>query len=413
MHSTITTAPSLEAVDDWSDARLVAAVGRIISVPREAPADSFVLHAPLELLARAELLRRVRPKGRARARERLVGLASMYEAAGPAVAAPRIIDDAPVDALADALVTALERGELDDVDRLANALGDQATPLQLRQLLGGVVVSSLAAAGHASILLSLLPRVHTSSRVTGRLLRGPARELARYPGWRLRWFEDASDDIVGSSLAGALLDVPVLGSPGSDFILPVMSQAEASGVAPRLLSGVLAVDIDVARARRQLSRVAAWSMLHESPEHAPYGWSHCLTMPQAVMDLAGDGTDPRVAVAVAGTYVVGFRAALGTGHLVDAYAPEPPATTDLAEAIASGPAVAAAVAWHNPEATLDEVVAELATVASLHHDAHLVKYTLACFDAADSDPEQRRLYLAAAASLSGWWAQQPDDGFFD
>ena len=53
--------------------------------------------------------------------------------------------------------------------------------------------------------------------------------------WQLRWFDDPSDDVLGSSLADALLDVPVLGSPGSDFIFLVMSQAEASGVAPRLL----------------------------------------------------------------------------------------------------------------------------------------------------------------------------------
>ena len=50
---------------------------------------------------------------------------------------------------------------------------------------------------------------------------------------------------------------------------------------------------------------------------------------------------------------------------------------------------------------------ELATRAALHHDAHLVKYTLACFDAATADPGRRRLYLSAAASLSAWWAQQP------
>ena len=54
----------------------------------------------------------------------------------------------------------------------------------------------------------------------------------------------------------------------------------------------------------------------------------------------------------------------------------------------------------------------LATNAALHHDAHLVKYTLACFDAAEADPPQRRLYLAAAASLAGYWAQQPSDDLF-
>ena len=42
-----------------------------------------------------------------------------------------------------------------------------------------------------------------------------------------------------------------------------------------------------------------------------------------------------------------------------------------------------------------------------------MKYTLACLDAAADDPDQRHLYLASAASLSGWWAAQPADGFFD
>jgi hypothetical protein len=41
-----------------------------------------------------------------------------------------------------------------------------------------------------------------------------------------------------------------------------------------------------------------------------------------------------------------------------------------------------------------------------------VKYTLACLDAAADDPDQRRLYLASAASLSAWWAGQPSDGLF-
>ena len=62
------------------------------------------------------------------------------------------------------------------------------------------------------------------------------------------------------------------------------------------------------------------------------------------------------------------------------------------------------------DAELAEIVEELAGFASAHHDAHLVKYTLACFDAAAPIP-YRRLYLAAAASLSGWWAQHPDEQY--
>jgi hypothetical protein len=150
-------------------------------------------------------------------------------------------------------------------------------------------------------------------------------------------------------------------------------------------------------------------MLQESAEHAPYGWTHCLTMPQGVMNLAGHGVDDRTAVAVAATHVAGFRAALGERQLVADLSPGGVAG-DLSEAIAAGPDVAAAAAWHTDD--VDELIGVLVTRASLHHDAHLVKYTLACLDAAHADPGQRPLYLAAAAYLSAWWAQQPDDGFF-
>src|SRR5215217_3421143 len=327
-----------QGIDSWSDRRLAAEVAEVVAVPKEAPADSFVLHAPLELLGRVGLLPAVRPDAREGARQRLVWLA----------------------------------------------------------------------AAHGSILLYLLPRVAPGGEVTGAVLRGPARELARMPQWRLHWFEDPDEPIAGSPLADALLDVPPLGVPGSTFIHPIMSQAEDSGLAAKLLSGVLAARPQAAEARRELSRVAAWSMLQEPPDFAPYGWSHCLTMPQAVLGLAGRGTSDRTAVAVAATHVVGFRAALGAVTIHGNWRPPAPATTDLVEAIGAGPLEAAASAWHAAEGDDHAVVTELATRASLHHDAHLVKYTLACLDAAADDPDQRRLYLAAAASLSAWWAAQPD-----
>jgi hypothetical protein len=52
------------------------------------------------------------------------------------------------------------------------------------------------------------------------------------------------------------------------------------------------------------------------------------------------------------------------------------------------------------------MVTTLVTRAAIHEDAHLVKYTLACLDAATDDPPHRRLYLAAAASLGGYWTTQ-------
>jgi hypothetical protein len=399
------------AIDRWSDRRLAAEVGEVVAVPKEAPADSFVLHAPLELLARVGLLPSVRPAAREAARQRLVWLAASYAAAGPPVDRTPSPEDLDPSAAAARLLPALAAGDQDEVDRYALALGRRATSDELRTLLAEPVAASLAAAAHGSILLYLLSRVAPRGEVTGTVLRGPARELARMPQWRLHWFEDPDEPIADTPLADALLDVPALGLPGSDFIYPIMNQAEESGLAAKLLGGVVGPAPDADAARRDLSRVAAWSMLEEPPDHAPYGWSHCLTMPQAVLGLAGRGARPRTAVAVAATHVVGFRAALGAVALDGGWAPPPPATTDLREAIEGGPAEAAATAWHASEEHLDDVVTELATRASLHHDAHLVKYTLACFDAAAADPDQRGLYLAAAASLSAWWAARPPDGF--
>ena len=148
----------------------------------------------------------------------------------------------------------------------------------------------------------------------------------------------------------------MLGLPGSNFIFPIMNQAEESGVAAKLLAGV--IDGDAESAGRDLARIAALSMLQEPPDHAPYGWSHCLTMPQAVIALAGHGSEPRTAIAVAATHVVGFRAALGERSLDADYQPERPATTDLAEAIATGQDDAAATVWHAPEDALDEIVTD-------------------------------------------------------
>jgi hypothetical protein len=400
-------------IDSWSDRRLAAEVAEVVAVPKEAPADSFVLHAPLELLARVGLLRAVRPDAREQSRQRIVWLAASYAAAGPSVERTPPAEHLEPPEAAARLVPALAAGELDDVDRYAEALGRRATPEELRTLLAEPVAASLAAAAHGSILLYLLPRVAPRSEVTSAVLRGPARELARMPQWRLHWFEDPDEPIAGTPLGDALLDVPMLGVPGSTFIYPIMNQAEESGLAAKLLGGVVGARPDAAAARRELARVAAWSMLEEPPDYAPYGWSHCLTMPQAVLGLAGRGTSPRTAVAVAATHVVGFRAALGSRVLEGDWAPAAPSTADVAEAIGAGPEQAAAAAWHAADEDLHGVVTELATRASLHHDAHLVKYTLACLDAAADDPDQRRLYLAAAASLSAWWAAAPSDGFLD
>lgn len=396
--------------DSRPDAELVATVGRAIARPKIAPADSFVLHAPLELLGRFGLLRHVRPDDRPAARERIVQLGEQYSAAGePVPDQPPERFDSPAAAAA-ALSRAIADGDLESVDRAAAALGTMADPVELARLLAVPVAASLAAAGHASILLYLLARVAPGGEVSATMLRGIARELARHADWQLHWFDDVEGTAAAGPLSSALLDVPSLGLPGSDFIYPIMHQAEESGLALRLLSGIDATEPDLWGACAELARVAAWSMLQEPADHAPYGWTHCLTMPQAVMGIAtaGDAGAGRNALAVAATYVVGFRAALGQTTISPLFEPEPTAEQRFPDAIEAGRDAAASWVWHAPSSAREEIRRELASRAAIHLDAHLVKYTLACFDAAAGDRDHEKLYLAAAASLSGFWAATAD-----
>lgn len=342
--------PTTDPVDvTATDAELIASCAAVIDVPKAAPPDSFVLHAPLELLARALLLERVPDEARPSARERMRWLADTYASAGPS-ADPQV----PVPALP---------GNLDEV------------------------VLSLAAAGHAPILLSLRERVPWVPRGFGdRLL---ATEVARYPDWRLSWARTRDADGASSGdLADRLAAPRSPGDPGSDFIYPTMHLTDESGLAAEVLDAPLR-GLSVDDARRILLRVAAQSMLQDDAGAAPYGWTHCLTMPQAVLAAADQGADAEIAVAVAATYVLGFRATLGKVRLDQGWTP--PRDTSAGRA------------WWASEEEVSEIVDGLVSHGAAHADAHLAKYTLACLDATEADPEAGRLFLAAAAHLHHLW----------
>lgn len=390
-----------------SDVQVLAEVAAAVQVPRHDAADSMVLHAPLELAARAALLPRVRPEARDEARDRVRDLGRAYTAFGAAVEPPPpVVAASPTDA-ASRLAAAIAAGDLDDVDRWAAALSACATAAEVRVLLADAIVPRLSAAAHGSIFLFVLPRIAPRGELPVALLRPLARELAREPDWALTWFADVAPASVaeGGDLFRAFAATPSLGVPGSDFIYPVMDQAERSGIASELLAGPTAA-VSVADGARAILRAAAWSMLHEPDEHRPYGWSHCLTMPQGVLGVAGACADPRSALAVAATYVVGFRAAMATRPLDAGFEADAPDGT-LGELLAAGPEAAAAAMWHTPEPGIEDAVTDLVTWVATQADAHLVKYTLACLDAAAWDRTHARLYRAAAACLAGFWARRP------
>ena len=362
-----------------SDARLVAAAVAAITPPKLATSSSFVLHAPLELLARAALLAHVTPDARDPARRQIAAVAVRYAHAGAEVDTPDGAFRNEALALA-ALLDALRSSDAQGADTALCFLLPRVPLWQLRAALVDEVMPCLGAAAHAPILLAALPRV--ADRVAGAagLLRAPLRTLAAAWHQRLSWHLEAAPTPAPADPAQALLQA--LTAPArvvsNTSIAPTMEAVERHGNAAAHLAGPVRA-LPPAQAERVLLRVAALSMLQDDPAHAPYGWSHCLTLPQAVLANADVARDPGALVAVAATHVLGFRATLGTVAL-DTHKPLP--------ALADAPA---------------EQITQLATRAALHPDAHLAKYTLACFDAAARDAEAAPLFLAAAASLGAWW----------
>jgi hypothetical protein len=106
---------------------------------------------------------------------------------------------------------------------------------------------------------------------------------------------------------------------------------------------------------------------------------------------------------VAAAYIAAHVAAYAGKPLDLLYRPEP-TPLRLEAALHDSPGSAAGAAWHAPE----RAATILATAAAVNHDAHRVKYTLACLQAAALDPAAHRLYLSAAAHLNAWWEAHPE-----
>jgi hypothetical protein len=188
----------------------------------------------------------------------------------------------------------------------------------------------------------------------------------------------------------------------------VDSIAGELGLAEKLLTG--AIPDDVPLARRAIARVAVASMLAEPTDFAAYGWTHCLTMPYAVLGIAPHLRDSARAIAVAATHVVGFRASMSTRPAAWSAPSDRHATaTDVARAIERGdPEDAAVLTASVGDEHLAATRVQLATNAACAHDAHLVKYTLTCMRASAVEPADERRFLAAAAKLAAWWHAHPD-----
>ncbi len=401
----IEAAYDARGLDRLSDEQLVTAVAAVVAQPREEPANSFVLHSPLELTARARLLARTPASHRRLARLRLVSIAARYQQHPPADLAVgtgtgTAVDAGSVDPGIEAVLDAIDAGDLEGVDAAVQRLtASRPHPASILGPLATAVARRTAAAAHAPIFLATLAETPDHAPGWLPLLRPLTRELARRPDWAITWMDrtgsDASpkDDnatVDPEALFVALADPPRLGVPGSSFIHPLLMQVDAPGVADAVLGPIVGLSragapTDPGQAgAKAVTRVAALAMVRDDPSHAPYGWTHCLTLPQAILTLAPHidrGDHPGSALAIAATQVLAFRAAQGSVTLDpndELLTPADPAT-----------------AGARAEALIIE--------AARRHDAHIAKYILASLTAATTDPEASEVHLTAAEHLLSVW----------
>ncbi len=363
---------------------------RAIMRPKSSPADSFQLHAPLELLARATLLTRARPEDADPIRDAIEGLGTRYAASGEDRPDPDIDDDllGPT-RLTNAAVSALADGDPDAAELAMRRLCIEVDGTNLVRFLAPAVLPLVGAAAHAPIGLQLLSRIQ-DTRLKRATLVPTVRILAERPDWR---FTTTYDDLPAAvpvedherATAEVLGAVPSLPAPDPAFIWPQVSTAQADPET-MVVVGRLArrIDDDPLGVLATCQR----TMLDETDDEVPYGWTHGLTIPYAAIEVGVGAGHPDLGVIAAATAIVAFRATLGaaTPHWDDLGAP--------------------------PEAGLgrwaDATTHELAGAAGAHPDAHVVKYVLASIELSEADRDRAPLHLAAAARLLDWWDRHDD-----
>ena len=386
-----------------SDGTLVQAVAAAITRPKLQIDSSFLLHAPLELLARAWHLQHLPPNKQEAARRRIAEIAVRYAGNGPEIESrPKAYPDTG-HALSEACA-ALRAGNADAVDAALLFLLPRISVEHLRSSLADEILPSLASAAHAPILLMMLAGAAGRFPGASALLRSPLRALALHADLRLTWMETVRPSVTGDvpGLFDCLAAPPLHIQSPAESIAPTMLAVERDGYAARVLAPATSA-VAVRDAERILLRVAALSMLQDDPAHAPYGWTHCFTLPHSILSLTDVVSDTVRAVRIAATHALGFRATLGHTRLVYPYAPELRLASSLLDL---EPADAAAVAYHAVGDHRRSLRTQLIECAAAHADAHLVKYTMACLTACDRDPDESSLYLAAAAYLGAWWDNQ-------
>ncbi len=408
-------------LDALSDSNLWPQASAIISAPPTKLGDSFSLHAPLEVMARFGLLPLVDPQQRRLARLQLVASSARFAAETTGRPLPKAIAPFPHAAAAkEEFTRTFQHADADGLEAIVLQFAAQFGTPSLVHLLTPLALPTLTGASHSHIGLWLLLRhARGSDTADAALLRAAARALATDPKLQLKSFAGmsiAGDQRLKQTPAEVEQEIvekfadPPKGKPGGGGMRGLFDAGEATGTADNLFADFIRHDLSdeqIDAAFRATLRVCAHNMLQHGPQQAKFGWSHCLTLPQAAFGLSNAVIDRKLALAATLVWTTAYRCILSDRALDMRWTPAKLAgSASVVEALQTAPTAAAARVWHADPSELPEIKQTLATQASIRSDQHLIKYTRACFDMMVFDPQFERLYLAAAAHLCGVWVKE-------
>jgi hypothetical protein len=420
-------------LDQLSDHFLFTQAAEIISKPKDN-LNSFDLHAPLELMARYRLLPLVNPEEKHLARIQILATTAVYQNRGASIAVPSQLPQFQhwQDAR-EQFERAIMAGDVEKSDQISVAIANQFGSRLLIDALASKSIWTLTVAshGHIGVMMAMLLQGDLNS-TSLHLLRRIVRGLAAEPQAVLKVSQQeigsetasnfiSNDATIEKILVDEFATIPRIKRPETASIRALMEAAEEEKLLENLCQRVpnLASSQLTHRVFQTCNRTAAYAMLQdnwedeqgitEAPLDVKYGWTHCLTLPQAgwaIAHVAPSVPNPSLAACM---WVLAFRSTIGSKDL-DLNAELPKIDLDFHQALLSSPKEAASVAWHAESEQKLAIRAELATQAAIRNDAHLVKYVRACLDLSHFDQAYSHLYDASAAYLcSLWMLEQPRD----